>query len=575
MMDETSYQISLLTALNNKLKKDENMYRLICKTSDNVFIYYNYAEKRTVQVGNWSHFFEFSQEEYKSYSQIIECMEDTYKLQVYECMTLEKRKKEKEIAAFKQKDKGIWIELESNVIYDQWNNPVEKIFCFKDITKFKLQNDELSYMAYYDSITGLYNRNYFVKNLQEMLGKAGNEGNCVSVLFIDIDDFRKINDGMGMLIGDEVVQLFGQTLKEFSQENILVSHFNSDIFCIAVYDPCGNRSADHIIATIKSRLSGAYRLSNGAEITISISIGIAEYPEASDSAVELINCAEIVMFKAKHLGKNRVQYFDAPIIREFKENITIEQEMTYALRDEKFFMYYQPQYDTQNKRLRGVEALVRWRDEKGEMISPGTFIPLAEKNGTILPLGEWIMEESISDFSTWYRKYQFDNLILSINISALQFKNKNFINNLAALLKKYDVPAYLIELEITESVLIEDMQDIVNKMNILRGMGIRFSMDDFGTGFSSLSYLRTLPIDTLKIDKSFIDTVVTDGPTRTIAEAIIELGKKLGFDTIAEGVEEEVQFRLLKKIGCENIQGFYLGKPMDHQQIEELLQEKS
>ena len=571
MIDETSYQISLLTALNEKLKKDENMYRLICTMSDNVFIYYNYAENRTVPVGCWSHFFDIQQEEYRSYSQLIECVEDDFKMAVYECMTLENRNKEKDTIEFRQKTKGIWIELETNVVYDKWHNPVEKVFCFKDITKFKMQNDELSYMAFYDSITGLYNRNYFVKCLQEMLQKANEHHTCVSVLFIDVDDFRKINDGMGMIIGDEVVQMFGQTLKEFAEEDLLVSHFNSDIFCIAIYDPCGSRSVEHVISSIKNQLSNAYYLSNGAELTISISIGIAEYPEASTSAVELINCAEIVMFKAKHMGKNRVQYFDAPIIHEFKENISIEQKMVYALKGQKFFMYYQPQYDTSNKHLRGVEALVRWRDENGNMISPSTFIPLAEKNGTILALGEWIMEKSLSDFAGWYQKYNLKDLILSINISALQFKNKNFINNLIFLLKKFAIPPHMLELEITESVLIEDMQDIVNKMNILRGMGIRFSMDDFGTGFSSLSYLRNLPIDTLKIDKSFVDTVVTDGPTRTIAETIIELGKKLGFDTIAEGVEEEVQFSLLKKIGCENIQGFYLGKPMDNKQIEKLL----
>ena len=203
-----------------------------------------------------------------------------------------------------------------------------------------------------------------------------------------------------------------------------------------------------------------------------------------------------------------------------------------------------------------------------------TFIPVAEKNGSILQLGDWILEKSISDFSKWLDRYQFDDITLSINISALQFKNKDFVKTLIQILKRYHMPPTLIELEITESVFIDDMNDVVKKMNVLRDMGIRFSMDDFGTGFSSLSYLRRLPIDTLKIDKTFIDSVVTDNPTRTIAETIIDMGKKLGFHTIAEGVEDEVQFDLLRDIGCDNIQGYYMGKPMVSEKIEELLAEQ-
>ena len=185
------------------------------------------------------------------------------------------------------------------------------------------------------------------------------------------------------------------------------------------------------------------------------------------------------------------------------------------------------------------------------------------------------MEKSISDFANWRQKFYIDDITLSINISALQFKNKGFIKTLMNLLEEYHIPSNLIELEITESVFIEDIEDVIDKMNTLREMGVRFSMDDFGTGFSSLSYLRKLPIDTLKIDKSFIDSVVTDSPTRMIAETIIDMGKKLGFHTIAEGVEDEVQFDILRDIGCDNIQGFYLGRPMISDNIEKLLAERN
>ena len=278
------------------------------------------------------------------------------------------------------------------------------------------------------------------------------------------------------------------------------------------------------------------------------------------------------MLKAKNKGKNNVQYYDKPIIDEFIGNIEIEKKMSKALKNQNFVMYYQPQYDTNTRELRGVEALVRWCDEDGKLVSPETFIPIAEKNGSILLLGDWIIEECLSDLSRWKEKHNnMQDFLLSINVSSIQFKNKNFVKYLISIIKKYGISPTNVELEITESVFIDNMEEIIHKMKLLKDFGIRFSMDDFGTGFSSLSYLRELPIDTLKIDKSFIDDVVTDGSTRTIAESIIDLSKKLGFDTIAEGVEQEVQYSLLKNIGGENIQGFYLGKPMKFEEIDALL----
>ena len=570
-MSGTSYQLSLLEAMNNRLLSDESMYKMIFNTSSNAILYYHFADKRTVHFGNWSHFFDFDLTSYKSLQQILDSAEEEDQTRLYQYLTAETRRKEHANCEFKMKDKKMWVELDVNVAYDEDGNPVEKVLRFKDTTKFKVQNDELTYLAYYDVYTGLYNRNYFIIRLREMLDKAKKENNVVSVLFIDVDDFRRINDGMGMLMGDELVQQMGQYFKEYEAEDIIVSHFNGDIFCMAIYDSCGNKSVDFIIRSLKEKLQEPLYLSNGHEVTVTVSIGVAEYPECASDALELINCAEIVMFKSKHIQKNGVQYYDAPIIQEFVERVNIENKLEKALKEQGFFMCYQPQFSTDDKKLRGVEALVRWKDEDGRIISPATFIPVAEKNGSILQLGDWILEKSVADFSKWLEKYHFEDITLSINISALQFKNKDFIKTLIQVLKRYNMAPTMIELEITESVFIDDMDDVIEKMNVLREYGIRFSMDDFGTGFSSLSYLRRLPIDTLKIDKTFIDTVVTDNPTRTIAETIIEMGKKLGFHTIAEGVEDEVQFDLLRDIGCDNIQGYYMGKPMVSEKIEEML----
>lgn len=573
MLENSDYKVGLLDAMNSKLKRNEGIYRLLIEKSGNAYVYYNFLDKKTECFGDWEKFFGFSGSEFDSVSNITNLVEERFATELKECLLLDRRGKESESIEFKLLDKDIWINAEADVVYDKNDNPVEKLICFKDITKYKIINDELSYMAYYDSMTGLYNRNYFVRCLGRFMKKAESDKSVVSLLFIDIDDFRRINDGMGIIAGDEIVQRFGEIVRYEMGEFVIAAHFNGDIFCVAIYDPCGVRSVEEIIRNIKRSISSPFKLSNGIEVTITISIGVAEYPEATTEPMELINLAEIMMFKAKHKGKGMVQYFDQPTIREFIDNIEIEQKMDKAIKTDRFFMCYQPQYDTNSKELRGVEALVRWRDEDGSIISPGKFIPIAEKNGAILQLGEYVIDRSLADYEGLMKKYGERNLIMSINVSAIQFKSANFISYLVEKLKEHNVPASKIELEITESALIDDMQDVINKMNILREMGIRFSMDDFGTGFSSLSYLRQLPIDTLKIDKSFIDSVVTDGPTRTIAESIIELSKKLGFDTIAEGVEEEVQYSLLKNIGCENIQGFYFGKPMQLEDIETLYKE--
>lgn len=572
-MQDNNFDLELLNAMNSKLIKEESIYRSIIDASGIAYSYYSFLERKTEYLGNWEQFFGLSSSEFESISQIMDLVDEEQGAELYDCLFLERRGKEKDTVDFHVSQTDKWIELETTVVYDAGHNPIEKIYCFKDITKYRKINDELSYMAYYDSLTGLLNRNCFVKILGEMIDKANENNTTVSVLFMDIDEFRHINDTLGIIVGDEVIQRFGAMLRDIVNENVRISHFSSDIFCVAIYDPCGARSAEAVIDAIKGKIHEPIEMSNGADVNLSLSIGVAEYPECSNDALELINFAEIVMFKAKYRGKNNIQYFDEPIIKEFIESVELEQKMDKALKAGQFFMCYQPQYDADTQTLRGVEALIRWRDESGKIIAPGAFIPIAERTGTILQLGEFVIDRSLSDYSVWFKKYGRKDIVLSINISALQFKSKNFIDYLSEHIKKYDIPASCVELEITESVFIDDMEDIVNKMNTLREMGFRFSMDDFGTGFSSLSYLRSLPIDTLKIDKSFVDTVVTDGPTRTIAEAIIDLSKKLGFDTIAEGVEEEVQYSLLKNIGCENIQGFYFGRPMNVEDVEVLYKE--
>lgn len=571
-MEELKYQVDLLNAMNEKLSREEKMLRLICETSHNAFLYYNFADDRFQTVANWNHFFGFTVTDTRDLNRLYDCVEEQCVIPLSEILFIEQQKLQSQSIEVKLRDKHICVQVEVNVVYDEAGNPTDKIVRFKDVTKLNAQNDELTYLAYYDVLTGLYNRNYFVRLMSDFVRKAQEENTTVAVMFMDFDDFRRINDGMGIIVGDELVQMFGQFLSELMGEHIVVSHFNGDVFCIGIYDPCGARSVETLYKTIRERLKRPFILSGGQELFITVSVGVAECPEAATNTLELINCAEIVMFKAKAMGKDKVLYYDGTILDEFLKSANIENQLKNAAFQQSFTMYYQPQFRTNDRKLRGVEALIRWKNDDGKMISPSVFIPIAEKSGTIVPIGTWVIEESLQAYAEWKRKYHYP-LVMSLNISAIQYKQPNFIEQMLHLMDKYDIVPSEIELEITESVLIDDFTEVTEKLAVLRDIGIKISLDDFGTGYSSLSYLKGLPIDTLKIDKSFIDTVVTDENTRIITESIIYMVKKLGYETIAEGVETEEQYRYLNEIDCDNIQGYLLGKPMPSEKIESLLAE--
>lgn len=571
-MDDLRGQIELLSSVNRKLMKDVKMLHLICETSNSAFLYYNYEEDTVQTIANWDYFFDFQVKSREDFSRFYDCVEEKYVTPLREALFIEKRGMKSTAIDVKMKDGRMWVEVEITIVYDEEGHPTDKIIRFKDVTKFNSQNDELTYMAYYDLLTGLYNRNYFVRLLGEFVRRAKEEERKVAVMFIDLDDFRRMSDELGIIIGDEIVQTFGQFLAELGDENIVISHFNGDIFCIGVYHPYGDRSVESAYARISERLQRPFRLSSGQEIFLTISVGIAEYPEAAVDTLDLINCAEIVMFRAKENGKGRIQYFDGSILEDFLKNVTIENKLKEAVFSQNFTLHFQPQFHTADRILRGVEALIRWKDETGKSIKPDVFIPIAEKNGTIVPIGTWVMEESVRIYAEWKKKYHYA-MILSLNISAIQYKQPDFVDKVMQILGKYDISPEEIELEITETILIDNFKEVTEKLVTLRNIGVKISLDDFGTGYSSLSYLKGLPIDTLKVDKSFIDTVITDENTRIITESIIYMVKKLGFETIAEGVETQEQFDYLSAIDCDNIQGYYLGRPMPPEEIEELLAE--
>lgn len=574
-MDELRYQVDLLNAMNQRMQDENQMYRSICDTSENAVLYYNFRTGMVKVIGGWDTFFEgVTINNSADFAKLYSYVEDHSVLLFRELLFLENTKENRRVCIFKIAGCNKYFDCRVNVNYDSDLQPVDKVIRFIDVTKKKSQNDELEYLAYYDLMTGLYNRNYFVRLLGDFVRRAEDENGIVSVMFLDLDDFHSINDGMGLVFGDEVVQQFGFLLNSFKKDNVLVSHFNADIYCMAVYNPSVDDTPDQIFHYLKNRLRTPLRLSDGSEVLISFCMGVAEYPEAALSSLDLINCAEIVMLKAKRKGRGEIQYFDAPILQDFINNVSIENKLKSAVFDNNFTMNFQPQFYADTRNLRGVEALIRWKDSEGKNISPAVFIPIAEKNGTIIPIGAFVLDESIKTFARLKKEFSVD-FKMSINISAIQYRRENFVDDVLSTIKKYGVDPSNIELEITESVFIDDFKDMVEKLMILREYGIKISLDDFGTGYSSLSYLRGLPIDTLKIDKSFVDFINQEDDARVILETIIFMSKKLGFETIAEGVEDIIQFDYIKKIGCDCIQGYFLSKPLTEDDLEKLLLEIS
>ncbi len=567
-MEDLNYQLSLLNSMNQKLLDNDKMFRMICGTSSNTFLYYDYAEDHVEVLGDLASYFPFDIETKKDLEKVYECFLPDEQEILKETLFPEKENKTSKRCECRMKN-GKWLGIEVTVSNSSSGKPSEKIIRLHDCTKEKEQTENLKYMAYYDTLTGLYNRNYFVRLLSDWVRKAQDEHTSIEVLCLKIDDFKNINEGMGMIAGDEVLQNLGLYLREFMSEDCLISRFHANVYFIAFYNKKVERGQEFFIK-LSDHLLEPIPLTGKGNVTITVSAGESRYPDSAKNSIELINCAEIVLEQQKKNTGGCLYFFEAPVLDDFLSTMALENDLKQAVDEQAFELYYQPQYDSLSGKLRGVEALIRWKNEEGYYISPSRFIPLAERGGLIWPIGDWVLREALSAYSNWMRNFHYP-IVLSVNISAMQFRKSDFIPTLFSLIDEFKVDPTHLELEITESVLIDDLDSVLASMNTIRQRGIKISLDDFGTGYSSLSYLKNLPIDTLKIDKSFIDTVINDHSTRIITESIIAMVKKLGFETVAEGVENEQQYDYLKSIECDNIQGFLLGKPMPGEKIEELL----
>lgn len=425
-------------------------------------------------------------------------------------------------------------------------------------------NEQLLFAAYHDSLTDLYNRSWLSTMMKVQIKETTEKNEKFGILLFDIDNMKDINDSRGHNAGDELLKQVATILKLMESKTVTATRFGGDEF-VLLYKNIKDR--DEAIEISKKAL----RFLNAEGI--GISGGISIFPDDSKKTEDLLKFADMAKIEAKKNGKNNVACFHSLMQEKFLSKLNIETKMSKAMASRNFQLYYQPQFDAKTKELRGFEALLRWYDSDLGWISPEQFIPLAEETHLVVPLGDWVMTTALATIKEWEMKFNF-NGIMSVNVSPVQFVQEDFIEKLFKKIEKSGIDKKHLEIEITEGVLIDNVEDTISKLNKIREQGVGLSLDDFGTGYSSLRYLQLLPLTTLKIDKSFVSNIAAkDGFEANLTESIISLVSKMGLNTIAEGVENEEQLKMIQKFNCRTIQGFLLGKPMPKEQCEKLLVE--
>lgn len=457
-----------------------------------------------------------------------------------------------------------WISI--STVRDSTGKATHYMAVFADISRRKAAEEKLEYLAYFDSLTGLANRALFQDRLLRDIASAKRHKKKIGILFIDLDRFKNINDSMGHLFGDELLKIVANRLKSQGRETDTVARLGGDEFTILLTGIDSTEYVSLVARQILDLLVAPISL-KGKEIHVEASIGIAMFPDDGETFEALTKYADMAMYQAKEQGRNNFQFFSDELNRHILERIALEEKLLKAVEQKEFILYYQPKVNLETNEIDGMEALVRWQPPDGELILPDLFIPVAEKTGIINYLGEWILETACMQAVSWHRKGHFVNV--AVNLSAHQFQQKNMVQIVKRIINKSGIAPELLELEITESMVMGNVEKAITTMHGLRELGVQLSIDDFGTGYSSLNYLKRFPVNTLKIDASFVRDLKVDSDDAAIVVAIISLAKSLDLKVVAEGVETEEQLDFIKSNGGHTAQGYFFSKPIPPDEFEQ------
>ncbi|CAN5501134.1 hypothetical protein BH11PSE11_BH11PSE11_13680 [soil metagenome] len=465
----------------------------------------------------------------------------------------------------------MWIKRKSGESYPAWlvmnalrdaEGAVTHYFGISlDISERKANEQQIQFLAHHDVLTGLPNRFLCRERLDLSIQQARRSNGKVAVMFIDLDRFKNINDTMGHHVGDALLCSVSQRLSEVSREGDTVSRLGGDEFIVILGNVANGEKVGEILEHRLMPLLQKPHLLDGAELYISCSIGIAVFPDDGEDIDTLMRNADSAMYQAKNVGRNNFQFFTRALNDRVVEHLHLESDLRHAVERSELVLHYQPRINARDCRIAGVESLVRWRHPTEGLIPPGRFIPVAEESGLIVPIGAWVIREACRQHLAW-RQSGKGEIPVSINLSAIQLKGGGLVQTLRDVLAEFPIDAGQIELELTESILMENVDSTISILQEIKSLGFSLSIDDFGTGYSSLNYLYRFPIDKLKIDMSFIQNIDSAPHNLAVTKAIIGLGHTLGLGVVAEGVESERDVRTLQLAGCDELQGFYFGRPM-------------
>ena len=463
----------------------------------------------------------------------------------------------------------IWNRRKNGEVYPEWltisavanadDEITHYVGCFSDISERKAAEDKIEFLAYHDALTRLPNRLLGKDRARQAVAYAERHGARAAVLCLDLDHFKLINDSLGHSVGDALLTAVAARLQDCLRETDILSRLSGDEFLIVLQDVHGNDAASSICEKILKQLGDPYDIDEH-ELSSSCSIGIAIYPQDGTDAETLLKHADTALFKAKEGGRNTYRFFDDAMNSAAVEHLRMREGLRHAVERGEFVLHYQPQMGHRQGMI-GAEALLRWQHPELGLLPPQRFIPTAEETGLIVSIGDWVLREACRQAVAW-QAAGLPHFVVAVNLSAVQFKRGDLALTVAAALKESGLDPALLELELTESTLIQDTESALATLHRLKALGIKLSIDDFGTGYSSLSYLKRFNVDKLKIDQSFIRNLGTDPDDSAIVSAIVQMARGLSLTTIAEGVESEHTLDRLYELGCKEWQGFHFARPM-------------
>ncbi len=441
----------------------------------------------------------------------------------------------------------------------------------RQISERQRAEEKAIHMEFYDALTGLPNQTLFKDRLAHELSGARNSRRQVSTLLLSLDRFQKITETLGYALGDQLLQAIAGRLTGCVSKHDTVAYFGGEEFALLLKQVTGAEDAAKIAGRIRQALKPAFNI-DGHELFVTTSIGISLYPEDGEDGQTMLKNSSAALFRTRQGGGDNYQFYTADMNERALKRLRLENDLRRALEQKEFIVHYQPKIETLGKRIVGMEALVRWQHPELGLVSPAEFIPLAEETGLIAPLGEWVLRTACAQNKAW-QDAGLERLRVSVNLSLRQFRQVDLVEMIERTLSETGLAPECLELELTESSMMKDAAHAVETLNRLRALGIRISIDDFGSGYSSLSYLKHLPIDVLKIDQTFVRDMNTDPNDAAIVMAIITLAHSLNLQAIAEGVETQEQFNLLRLLRCDEVQGYLFSKPVTAEVFETLLRE--